>query len=179
MYYDNKLIVLKIYKCVLLTKAFNIYYLCFVFSGALRTLQKSSEWGQEIRQVLNNGLTRPRNGKDCGDHPPITPTMLASRNELDGDSWKLYDFIVRHFVATISRDCRYYSKTVTFKIGTETFTYNWRTLIDAGFTAITPWKALPKNELAVNFERDEKLNIKDVRKQIICKYKYKLVAIVL
>lgn len=133
------------------------------FRPAVRSLQKSNEWGQEIRQVLSNGLTRPRNGKDCGDHPPITPTMLASRNELDGDSWKLYDFIVRHFIATVSKDCRYYSKTVTFKIGSETFTYNWRTLIDAGFTAITPWKALPKNELAVNFERDEKLNIKDVR----------------
>ena len=43
-----------------------------------------------------------RKGSDAGDHPPITPMKSASESELSGDSWRLYDYITRHFIATVS-----------------------------------------------------------------------------
>ena len=43
--------------------------------------------------LLSKGINRPRKGHDAGDHPPITPMRAASRNELDGDSWKIYDYV--------------------------------------------------------------------------------------
>ncbi len=41
-------------------------------------------------------------GSDAGDHPPITPMGSATRDQVRDSDWKLYDFITRHFLATVS-----------------------------------------------------------------------------
>lgn len=41
-------------------------------------------------------------GTDSGDHPPITPLKNASRDQLKDTEWRLYEFVVRHFIATVS-----------------------------------------------------------------------------
>lgn len=69
----------------------------------------------------------------------------SSRNELDGDAWRLYDYITRHFIATVSKDCTYRSTTVTFTINEETFTTTGKTLIDPGFTSVMHWQVKKKN----------------------------------
>lgn len=63
----------------------------------------------------------------------------ASRNELDGDAWKLYDYITRHFIGTLARDCKYLSTTATLVINEEVFTVTGKTLLDPGFTTVMPW----------------------------------------
>ena len=42
---------------------------------------------------------------DAGDHPPITPMKTATESELGHDAWKVYDYITRHFIATVSCSC--------------------------------------------------------------------------
>jgi len=75
---------------------------CFFFCrGVLKQQQHSVEWGSEVRDILGEGINKPRKGHDAGDHPPITPMKLATRSDLDGDAWKLYDYIARHFIATV------------------------------------------------------------------------------
>ncbi|GBN95183.1 DNA topoisomerase 3-beta-1, partial [Araneus ventricosus] len=73
----------------------------FDIRGILQLQSKSSEWGKDVQELLSGTMTRPRKGHDAGDHPPITPMKLATRNELDADSWKIYDYISRHFIATV------------------------------------------------------------------------------
>lgn len=46
----------------------------------------------------------------------------ATRNELDSEAWKLYDYITRHFIGTLARDCKYLSTTATILINEELFT---------------------------------------------------------
>ena len=41
-------------------------------------------------------------GTDVGDHPPITPMRDATREQVRDSDWKLYDFITRHFLATVN-----------------------------------------------------------------------------
>ena len=41
-------------------------------------------------------------GTDAGDHPPITPMRSASRDQIRDGDWRLYDFITRHFLASVS-----------------------------------------------------------------------------
>ena len=43
-----------------------------------------------------------RKGSDAGDHPPITPMRSATEGELGGDAFRLYDYITRHFIGTVS-----------------------------------------------------------------------------
>ena len=78
----------------------------FDLKDVIRQQQGSGDWGEECRELLNVGLAKPRKGVDAGDHPPITPCRAVSRGELDGDSWRLYDYIVRHFIASVSQNCK-------------------------------------------------------------------------
>lgn len=73
-----------------------------MYREALRIFKDSNEYGQFAKQILNEGINRPKKGTDVGDHPPITPMKAASNIELDGDNWKIYDYIVRHFLGTVS-----------------------------------------------------------------------------
>ena len=45
-------------------------------------------------------------GVDVGDHPPITPVKLATPRQCEGEAgWALYQYICKHFVASLSADC--------------------------------------------------------------------------
>ncbi|XP_023029815.2 DNA topoisomerase 3-beta [Leptinotarsa decemlineata] len=135
----------------------------FDLIGVLRQQQNSSDWGDEVRQILNNGVNRPKSGHDAGDHPPITPMKAASRNELDGDSWKLYDYITRHFIGTLAKDCKYLTTTATIIINDEVFTVSGKTLLDPGFTTIMTWQAFGKNEIVPNLHENETVPIKEAK----------------
>ncbi|XP_067000604.2 DNA topoisomerase 3-beta-1 [Anabrus simplex] len=135
----------------------------FDLIGVLKQQQHSSEWGSIVRDILSEGMNKPRKGFDAGDHPPITPMKLANRNDLDGDAWKLYDYIARHFIATVSRDCKYLSTTVTFKVGTETFVCVGKALNDPGYTIVMPWQAFGKDETVPDFTKGEIVPIQDAK----------------
>jgi DNA topoisomerase-3 len=51
-----------------------------------------------------------------GDHPPITPMRAASPYELSGDMSRVYEFVVRHFIASVSPDAVWRSTKVTFAV---------------------------------------------------------------
>ena len=53
-------------------------------------------------------------GVDAGDHPPITPVKLATPRQCEGEAgWPLYQYICRHFVASLSADCTF--ETASFQ----------------------------------------------------------------
>ncbi len=89
--------------------------------------------------------------------------------------WRIYDYITRHFIATvsvsfihsfvrpsvhpsmhqslpvscwfqISPDCKYLQTTVTFEIGNEVFSAVGKRLISPGFTSVMTWQAIPNDE---------------------------------
>ena len=80
-------------------------------------------------------------GTDAGDHPPITPVRGASEAEIGGgDSWRLYDYVARHFLGSISPDCIFRRTRASFTCGTETFSASGTMASKPGFTAIMPWR---------------------------------------
>lgn len=72
----------------------------------------------------------------AGDHPPITPIRSATEAELGGESYRLYELIARHFLATVSPDAVYLATKVTFSAGSEVFEVSGRQMLEPGFTAI-------------------------------------------
>ncbi|KAG8034089.1 hypothetical protein G9C98_008570 [Cotesia typhae] len=135
----------------------------FDLLATLKQQRNSSDWGDDVRKILEKGINRPRKGHDAGDHPPITPMKSASRNELDGDSWRLYDFITRHFIATVAPDCKYLSTTVKFSIGIESFSLVGRTTIDPGYTSLLTWQSINENNSLPQFFQGDKCNVSDVK----------------
>jgi len=55
-----------------------------------------------------------------GDHPPITPTTFVPK-ELFGDESRLYEYICRHYLASIAPDAKFIKTTVKLKVAGHTF----------------------------------------------------------
>ncbi|KAF0307218.1 DNA topoisomerase 3-beta-1 [Amphibalanus amphitrite] len=134
----------------------------FDLLGAVRQQRDSAVWGEQVRALLEAGLRLPRRGVDAGDHPPITPMRLASRHALDDDSWRIYDYVVRHFIATVHRDCSYLSTTVTVRLGGQQFTATGTRLLDAGFTELMDWLAVGRAEPLPQLAPADLLNVSAV-----------------
>lgn len=78
----------------------------FDFQEALAPHRSHPLWGDHVRGLLDEGqFTTPKRGHDAGDHPPITPTRAAQEGELTGSDWKVYEYIARHFIGSVSPDC--------------------------------------------------------------------------
>ena len=80
-------------------------------------------------------------GHDAGDHPPITPIASATEQELGGgDIWRLYDYVARHFLGSLSPDCTFARTIASFSAGQEAFSASGTSPRRPGFTAIMPWR---------------------------------------
>ena len=79
------------------------YPASFDIRDAIRIQVSNSDADLQMhaRSLLTNGYINPRHGVDVGDHPPITPVGVA--RDLVGDKARLFDLIVRHFLATVSK----------------------------------------------------------------------------
>ncbi|XP_026043499.1 DNA topoisomerase 3-beta-1 isoform X3 [Astatotilapia calliptera] len=110
----------------------------FDLKGTLKQQTNNPFWVEEVKALLSTGINQPRKGTDAGDHPPITPMCAATEAELGSDGWRLYEYITRHFIATVSQDCKYLQTTIEFSIGTEAFSCSGRTLISPGTDASIP-----------------------------------------
>ena len=83
----------------------------------------------------------PQGGVDHGDHPPITPVRSASEAEVGGgDAWRLYDYVSRHFLGSISPDATFRKTVASFSAGGEQFSAAGVMPLRPGFTAVMPWK---------------------------------------
>ena len=83
-------------------------------------------------------------GHDAGDHPPITPTRVATRAEVSkvgGAEWKVYEYVCRHFLGSLGgpmffTTCR---SEVRFDGADGRFVHTDTWLDDAGFAGAMPW----------------------------------------
>ena len=80
-------------------------------------------------------------GNNAGDHPPITPIASATEAELGGgDTWRLYDYVARHFLGSLSPDCAFTRTTALLSAGQEVFSATGTSPKRPGFTAVMPWR---------------------------------------
>lgn len=68
----------------------------------LEMLQKS-EFSKEATEILAQGRIFPSRGKVMAtDHPPIHPVGVAKKSDLKPPHWKIYELVVRRFLATVA-----------------------------------------------------------------------------
>jgi DNA topoisomerase-3 len=115
------------------------YPASFDFAEVLHQQKSHSVWGQHARMLLEDGFAAPKKGQDAGDHPPITPTRKAEETDLMGTEWRVYEFVVRYFLGTISGDQVIQKTMATFDVAGEKFEWKGKVSITDGFTAVMPW----------------------------------------
>lgn len=117
----------------------------FDVAAALQEQSYHPNWGKTAAYILQNNpnIRVPKQGHDAGDHPPITPVRCAPRGEIaKGKEWKLYDYIARHFIASLMDDVQYTEHTARVHLGdpNNQFEFKWHTVDERGFWFAMPWK---------------------------------------
>ncbi|XP_005402336.1 PREDICTED: DNA topoisomerase 3-alpha isoform X2 [Chinchilla lanigera] len=113
-------------------------------------------WGAFAQNILERGGPTPRNGnKSDQAHPPIHPTKYTSN--LQGDERRLYEFIVRHFLACCSQDAQGQETTVEIDIAQERFVAHGLMILARNYLDVYPYdhwsdKLLPVYEEGSHFQ---------------------------
>ncbi|XP_068099628.1 DNA topoisomerase 3-alpha isoform X2 [Hyperolius riggenbachi] len=114
------------------------------------------QWGGFAQRILDRGGPTPRNGtKTDQAHPPIHPTKYAG--SLQGNEQRIYEFIVRHFLACCSQDAQGQETTVEIDIAAERFVAHGLMIIARNYLDVYPYdkwstKILPVYEMNARFQ---------------------------
>lgn len=77
--------------------------------------QNDNQWGSFARRVMAEGGPTPRQGRKSDQaHPPIHPTKYA--DNLQGNEKRVYEYIVRHFLACVHKDAQGFETVVNVDI---------------------------------------------------------------
>lgn len=112
-------------------------------------------WGGFASRVLTDGPNPRQGSKTDNAHPPIHPTKYA--NNLQGNEAKLYEFIVRHFLACVSKDAEGQETTVEIDINSEKFILSGLMIIAKNYLEVYPYdkwnsKIIPEYALGETFQ---------------------------
>ena len=101
-------------------------------------VQASSVYGTYCNKLLTqNRYNNPKMGSgDDKAHPPIHPVRYAENNELNAKEKKVYDLIMRHFLATLSPDAKGQETTIRVQMGEEFFRTKGLIVEDKGYLEI-------------------------------------------
>ncbi|MCS7118887.1 MAG: DNA topoisomerase I [Archaeoglobaceae archaeon] len=96
-----------------------------------------SDFAKEARIVLSQKTIEPSRGKkETADHPPIYPTAVARRDYLTKDEWKIYELIVRRFLATLSENAIWELRSAELESNGVKFIANGRKILRLGWREI-------------------------------------------
>jgi DNA topoisomerase-1 len=108
--------------------------------GGVLAAIRPTEFEPDVNWVIKNRRAVPTRGKKSStDHPPIHPTSAATRAGLSDERWKIYELVVRRFLATLSPDARWSTMKVTFNAGGEPYTATGGQLVEEGWRRVYPY----------------------------------------
>ena len=106
---------------------------------ALVSIFKKGPFREDAERVLKGPMKPTRGKRFSTDHPPIYPTASATKKDMKDDQWKIYELVVRRFLATLSEPSRWIVMNVKFDIGGEPFRAMGARQIEAGWGACYPY----------------------------------------
>ncbi|RQD81225.1 MAG: DNA topoisomerase I [Methanocalculus sp. MSAO_Arc1] len=97
-------------------------------------------FAEDGRWVTANMRQNPTRGKkETTDHPPIHPVSYGSPDQIGEGAWKLYEFIVRRYFATLSPDAKWKTQKVNLLAGSEHYTTTGSRLHVPGYRSVYPY----------------------------------------
>ncbi len=115
--------------------------------------------------ILSSGDIKCRNGsRDGHDHPPIHPIKAASRDDVEKsvrkqDAWKIYDLIVRHFLANLMDPAVFEKTRLEILVGGEPFDVTGSVLKYPGWLDIYTFES-KNDKLLPYIEEKEEVDVR-------------------
>jgi DNA topoisomerase I len=86
--------------------------------------------------LLDGELTPTRGRKETTDHPPIYPTQAIHPGALEGPKRRVYELVVRRFLATFSPPMVTESTRADIEAGSQTYFVRGSVVVDPGYAGI-------------------------------------------
>ena len=116
-----------------------VYPMSLGLRNILEKLRKS-EFSKEADELLSQEKLRPSRGRtSTTDHPPIHPVEAATKAELRGARWTVYELVTRRFLATLAPSCEVKKTKVDIDIGGEPFVAEGYEIISPGWRKYYPY----------------------------------------
>ncbi|XP_045772031.1 DNA topoisomerase 3-alpha isoform X1 [Maniola jurtina] len=113
-------------------------------------------WGTFAQNILDSGGPTPRQGnKSDKAHPPIHPTKYT--NSLSGNEQRVYEFIVRSFLACCSKDAQGQETIVTIDVANEVFSASGLMITARNYLDVYPYDKWSSKEIHV-YENGQTFN---------------------
>ncbi|HPJ30686.1 MAG TPA: DNA topoisomerase I, partial [Methanothrix sp.] len=106
---------------------------------AIVSIFKKGPFREDAERVLKGPMVPTRGKRFSTDHPPIYPTASATKTEMKADQWKIYELVVRRFLATLSPPSRWMVMNVQLDIDGQPFKAMGARQIEAGWRACYPY----------------------------------------
>ncbi|MGC9515888.1 DNA topoisomerase I [Methanocrinis sp.] len=106
---------------------------------ALVSAFKRGPFREDAEKVLKGPMKPTRGKRFSTDHPPIYPTEPATKKDMKDDQWKIYELVVRRFLATLSEPSRWITMNVRLDIGGQPFRAMGARQVEAGWRACYPY----------------------------------------
>lgn len=120
-------------------------------------------FGEAAKFVLEQPSFRPTRGRtETTDHPPIYPTGAVDPKKLRPDHARLYELIVRRFLATLSPEAVGWSRTAAVEVRGERFDAKGHRVTDPGWYRVYPYSSPEEAPLPV-LEVGETVPVRDLK----------------
>jgi DNA topoisomerase-3 len=124
--------------------------------------QQDNHWGAFAQGLMNGGFKQPREGRNNDKaHPPIHPVNYVVPTTLDDRERRVYEFVVRRFLACCSEDAVGEATDVEIDYGGEGFHSHGLTVLARNYLDVYPydkWESsqdLPQYTVGETFEPKE------------------------
>ncbi|KAL5388782.1 hypothetical protein DPSP01_002887 [Paraphaeosphaeria sporulosa] len=124
--------------------------------------EQDNRWGAFATGLMNGGFNQPRNGRNNDKaHPPIHPVNYVAPTQLNDNEKRVYEFVVRRFLACCSEDAVGEATDIEIDYGGETFHVHGLTVIERNYLDVYPydkWESsqnLPRYTVGETFEPKE------------------------
>ena len=122
-----------------------VYQRSISLTGVLKKLQKG-EFKDDVERVLAQDSIRPSRGRtEATDHPPIYPVAVPKGADLKGDFHKIYELIVRRFLATLYREGQREVRKATIQVSGYDFISEGSKIIDEGWLSLYPYRKVSES----------------------------------
>jgi len=127
---------------------------------------RNPEYGRYARKIMEMRLKPTSGSSDDRAHPPIYPIRPAVKEyvvkKFGSRGWKIYDLIVRHFLATLSLPAEVEAQELIVKVGKYRFRTKGLAILDKGYLEVYPYE-LPIEKKLPRLSRGEYVDILKVR----------------
>ncbi|KAF2802960.1 DNA topoisomerase III [Mytilinidion resinicola] len=127
--------------------------------------QQDADWGPFARNLINSQFRQPRSGRHNDQaHPPIHPVNFVVRDQLQNDEERrVYEFVVRRFLACCSEDALGESTNIEVEYGGEAFRAHGLIVIQRNYLDVYPYDKWESSQQLPRFDVGETFVPKEVQ----------------